>query len=112
LSVKGKHKPQIKVTPPEGRVKAAKQQFVAVETFMNLLLGLEVALAQSDVARAGSGNLAAYAQWNLLDFAAVGQKTGGLLFNGHAGEVSGRGYYGFALGGFCGSHGDPWSQSI
>ena len=52
------------------------------------LLGLEVALAEGDMARAGGSHLAAYAERDLLDFAAGGEEFCSLGFNGVGGKIA------------------------
>ena len=70
-------------------------------------VGLEMAFAQGDMTRAGSGNLATDAQRNLLNLAARGEEAGRLLFNGQAGKVFSRRERGFGLGSLGSCHSDP-----
>lgn len=70
---------RIKQTPPEGRVKAAKNRSFQAE---RSLLRLQVTLAQRDVTRAGRLYLATYTQRDLLDFATLGQEARGLGLQG------------------------------
>jgi hypothetical protein len=82
------------------------QQKIGVELLF-FLLSLEVALAQRDVTRAGSGYLATDTQRYLLDLAAGGEKLGGLFFNGALREVVSRCYDWLAFLCFGSGHVDP-----
>jgi hypothetical protein len=82
------------------------QQKIGVELLF-FLLSLEVALAQRDVTRAGSGNLATDTQRDLLDLAAGGEKLGGLFLNRALREIVSRGYYRLAFLCFGSGHVDP-----
>jgi hypothetical protein len=80
--------------------KAATGSAVARRSRVNTVsVRLEVALAQRDVTRAGSGNLAAQTLRDLLDLATTGQKACGLFLDRKAGKVISRGkrWFGFAV---------------
>jgi hypothetical protein len=77
---------------------------VAAGAVAVLSVGLQVALAQSDMARTGSGYLATLSKRDLLDFTAGGKKACSLFFDGKAGEIISRSQGRFGFGVFGSSH--------